>query len=164
MYEDIKGEIAQFQENMKTIRKVAGWTVQELGDRIGVSKQTISNLENQVTEMTKTQYIATRAILDLEIATNQEKGPAIKAVMQALLTDDEELNQDDADDLLPVEEKPEAHEEVDKQEIVPVIVTVPNGGTAKSKKNNTGTGVAAAGLAIGAAVVPWLIRMSKGKR
>ena len=49
MYEDIKDEIAQFQEHMKTIRKVAGWTVQELGDRIGVSKQTISNLENQVT-------------------------------------------------------------------------------------------------------------------
>lgn len=39
MYEDIKGEIAQFQENMKTIRKVAGWTVQELGDRIGAASR-----------------------------------------------------------------------------------------------------------------------------
>lgn len=56
------------------------------------------------------------------------------------------------------------HEEVDTQEIVPVVVTVPNGATAKSKKNNTGKVVAAAGLAIGATVVPWLIRMSKGKR
>lgn len=64
-------EIKRLQENLGTIRKIAGWTTQDLGERIGVTKQTISNLENKKTDMTLTQYIAIRTILDYEIANNE---------------------------------------------------------------------------------------------
>ena len=43
--------ISRFQENLETIRKVAGWTSQELADEIGVTRQTISNLESGRSKM-----------------------------------------------------------------------------------------------------------------
>lgn len=71
---DIKREkqVDNLQSNLSAIRKVAGWTAEQLGDKIGVTKQTISNLENNRTKMTITQYIAIRSILDYEISNNQE--------------------------------------------------------------------------------------------
>ena len=42
-------------------------------DMIGVTKQTISNLENKKTEMIKTQYIAIRVVLDYEMEENPNR-------------------------------------------------------------------------------------------
>lgn len=64
--------IKRLQENLLSIRRLAGWTAENLGDKIGVTKQTISNLENNKTPMTLTQYIAIRAILDHEMEHNKE--------------------------------------------------------------------------------------------
>lgn len=47
-------QINLLQINLQTIRKLAGWTIEELGDRIGVTKQMISNLENMKTKMSLT--------------------------------------------------------------------------------------------------------------
>ena len=66
-------DIKKLQVNLSSIRKIAGWTAQDLGKKIGVTKQTISNLENQKTEMTVTQYIAIRTVLDYEIENNKDK-------------------------------------------------------------------------------------------
>lgn len=78
-------EIKRLQENLGTIRKIAGWTTQDLGERIGVTKQTISNLENKKTDMTLTQYIAIRTVLDYEIANN--KGNEVLPQVVHLLLD-----------------------------------------------------------------------------
>lgn len=71
---DIRKEelISRLQDNLSAIRKIAGWTTEDLGGKIGVTKQTVSNLENKKTPMTLTQYIAIRAVLDFEIQTNKE--------------------------------------------------------------------------------------------
>ena len=63
-------DITKLQNNLLLIRNVGGWTAEVFGDMIGVTKQTISNLENKKTEMTKTQYIAIRAVLDYEMEEN----------------------------------------------------------------------------------------------
>lgn len=55
------------QDNLSSLRKIAGWTADELGARIGVTKQTISNLENKKNPMNLTQYIAIRAVFDYKI-------------------------------------------------------------------------------------------------
>ena len=47
----------KLQKYLPLIRNAAGWTAEELGNKIGVTKQTISNLENQKTKMSKTQYL-----------------------------------------------------------------------------------------------------------
>ena len=59
--------IEDLQTNMPALRKLAGWTVEELGARIGVTKQTISNLECRKTRMSFPQYIALRAAFENEV-------------------------------------------------------------------------------------------------
>ena len=56
--------IEKLQKNLQAIRQAGGWTAEEFGNMIGVTKQTVRNLENHVTDMTKTQYIATRTVLE----------------------------------------------------------------------------------------------------
>ena len=93
-------EINKLQENLQTIRKVAGWTTEELGQKIGVTKQTISNLENKNTKMTKTQYIAIRAILDYEIDSN-ENNIALARVIEVLLGEDDERGDENSNVAIP---------------------------------------------------------------
>lgn len=57
----------RLQDNLSSLRKIAGWSVQDLCDRLGVTKQTVSNLENGKTPMSVTQFIAISAIIDNEI-------------------------------------------------------------------------------------------------
>ena len=60
--------IDKFQENLGPIRKVAGWTTQQLADELGVARQTVSNLETGKSPMTKLQYLALRKVFSAEIA------------------------------------------------------------------------------------------------
>lgn len=83
----------RLQKYLPVIRKVAGWTSEELGELIGVTKQTISNIENNRTKMTKTQYIAIRAMIDYEINTNKDN--TMLAQIVNLLLDSEEFSEED---------------------------------------------------------------------
>lgn len=86
-------EIKKLQDNLLALRKIAGWTAEELGDRIGVTKQTIRNLENGITTMSKTQYIAIRVIFDYEIKENPNASELAQAVH--VLLDTGELSPND---------------------------------------------------------------------
>lgn len=77
--------ISRFQENLETIRKVAGWTSQELADEIGVTRQTISNLESGRSKMTKTQYLALRTVLNFEIIQNDNR--SLATIVKSLVDD-----------------------------------------------------------------------------
>lgn len=92
-------QIRRLQQSLSSIRKIAGWTAEELGDRIGVTKQTISNLENNKTEMSFTQYIAIRAVLDCEMADNPENELLPKVVKILLDQEESELSEQDYDRL-----------------------------------------------------------------
>ena len=63
--------IDKFQENLGPIRKVAGWTTQQLADELGVARQTVSNLETGKSPMTKLQYLALRTVFSAEIARRE---------------------------------------------------------------------------------------------
>ena len=70
-------EMAQLRINLlqdffPMIRKLFGWSATVFGNKIGVTKQTISNLENKKTVMTKTQYIAFRSVMEHEIRNKNE--------------------------------------------------------------------------------------------
>lgn len=56
--EDFLINIDILTNNLTYIRKIAKWSTKDLGDLIGVSKVTISNIENKKVKMSKTQYIA----------------------------------------------------------------------------------------------------------
>lgn len=73
-------KIDRLQKNLATLRKVAGWSAEDLADMIGVTRQTIVNLENNSNyRMTKIQYIAIRAVLEAEVedSGNATLGQAI---------------------------------------------------------------------------------------
>lgn len=85
-------QITCLQKNLSAIRKVAGWTSEQLGEKIGVTKQTISNLENEKTQMTLIQYIALRSIIDFEIQTNKDN-LVLPQVVEVLLNNYEEYTE-----------------------------------------------------------------------
>lgn len=87
---DIKQQkqIDRLQDNLSSIRKIAGWTAEQLGEKIGVTKQTISNLENKKSPMNLTQYIAIRAVIDYEIA-NKPENTVLPEVVSILLDKDD---------------------------------------------------------------------------
>ena len=74
-------EIKKLQLNLSSLRKLAGWTAEDLGRKVGVTKQTVSNLENCRTSMSKIQYIAIRTILDYEARSNQNLARALHLVL-----------------------------------------------------------------------------------
>lgn len=61
-------EIGKMQDILPIVRGAMGWSAEELGNRIGVTRQTINNIERRRTDLSKTQYIAIRSVIDAEIA------------------------------------------------------------------------------------------------
>ena len=46
-------EMKRFEDNFLLIRKAVGWSAEEFGDRIGVTRQAINNLENKKNKLPK---------------------------------------------------------------------------------------------------------------
>ena len=87
-------QIKRLQQNLSSIRKIAGWTAEVLGEKIGVTKQTISNLENNKSAMNFPQYIAIRSVLDAEIADNKEN-ELLPKIVAILLDSEDEIDEDE---------------------------------------------------------------------
>lgn len=78
-----RAKIRRMQESLSVIRNVARWTTGRLGEEIGVSRQTINSLEHNKTTMTKTQYLALRAVFNNEAMVNGNA--ALAQVIQSLV-------------------------------------------------------------------------------
>ena len=96
-------KINRMQKNLSVIRNVARWTTERLGEEIGVSRQTITSLEHNRTTMTKTQYLALRAVFNHEAMVSENT--ALAQVIQSLVDEpveeamsDEAGESDDAGD------------------------------------------------------------------
>jgi transcriptional regulator with XRE-family HTH domain len=93
-------KIERLQKNLAVIRKVAGWSAEELAEMLGVTRQTIVNLENSDTHsMTKIQYIAIRALLEAEICNS--KNDTLAKVIN-ILVDKEEISEQIKEDVRDV--------------------------------------------------------------
>ena len=88
MNEHSELEILKLQDSLPVIRQVGGWTAEEFGKMIGVTKQTISNLESKKTVMSKTQYIAIRAVLDYEVSKRSDDDFLLASVIDFCLEND----------------------------------------------------------------------------
>ena len=66
--------IKLLQDNLRTIRLLCGWTLDDFGRQLGVTKQTISRLENDKVEMNRAMYIAIRAILEKRCSEEKSLG------------------------------------------------------------------------------------------
>ena len=82
------------QNNLKSIREILSWTSADLGDLIGVTKQTISNLETKNSKLTKLHYIAIRTVVDFEIeklkSTDSDREKRAEMLLEVLSKAEEE--------------------------------------------------------------------------
>ena len=89
--------VNRLQSNLYTIRQLAGWSADDLGELLDLTKQTIYNLERGKPKMSLVQYLAIRTIIDDEIRRQPDNKALSSAV--ALLLDDEELSHKEYDEL-----------------------------------------------------------------
>lgn len=68
-----KEQCRRMQDSLTILRTLAGWTMQDMADRLGCTKQNISRLENKKNEMSFVQCIAIRTILGMEIEELDKK-------------------------------------------------------------------------------------------
>lgn len=80
----------KLQKYLPLIRNAAGWTAEELGQKIGVTKQTISNIETLKTRMSKTQYLAIQMVISQKIATTTNDTTLANIMKMVFETDEEE--------------------------------------------------------------------------
>ena len=77
-------EIQRMQDNLLLIRRTVGWTAEEFGDQIGVTRQTINNIESGRNKLTKTQYIAMRSVIEAEMVKHPDETQMLRALLDML--------------------------------------------------------------------------------
>ena len=93
-------EAERLQDNLLLIRRAVGWNATELGDNIGVSRQTINNLETKRCSLSKAQYIAIRSVLEAEIAKSPEDTQMLKYILEIFIDNPDKYNQKAREELL----------------------------------------------------------------
>ena len=93
-------EIIRMQENLLLIRRTVGWTAEKFGEKIGVTRQTINNIESGRNKLTKTQYIAMRSVLDAEILQKPEETEMLKVLLDVLVDHPENYSEENRSELL----------------------------------------------------------------
>lgn len=93
-------EIRRMQENLLLIRRAVGWTAEEFGEQIGVTRQTINNIESGRNRLTKTQYIAMRSVLDAEMAKHPEDTKMLRVLLDTLVDHPEKYTNQERNELL----------------------------------------------------------------
>ncbi len=93
-------EIERMQNNLLLIRRAVGWTAEEFGERIGVTRQTINNIENRRNKLTKTQYIAMRSVLDAEMVRVPEETEMLRTLLEILVDNPDKYSESECHKVL----------------------------------------------------------------
>ena len=151
-------EIKRMQANLLLIRRTVGWTAEQFGEAIGVTRQTINNIESGRNKLTKTQYIAMRSVLDAEMVQHPEDTDMLRALLDVLVDHPDQYSERELNEML---EKANM--------LSPSILAGTTSREAVSKEWMKYAGAAmlgAAGLGIGmAAMSTWLMKaLGEGKK
>ena len=93
-------EIQRMQHNLLPIRRAVGWTAEEFGNQIGVTRQTINNIESGRHILTKTQYIAMRSVLDAEIAKYPDETEMLKIILDIFIDNPDKYKKEVRENLM----------------------------------------------------------------
>lgn len=90
-------EIDRMQKYLQLIRRTVGWSAEEFGERIGVTRQTINNIEAipPRSKLTKTQYIAMRSVLDVEIHQYPEDTAMLRLLLDVFVDHPENYDEEE---------------------------------------------------------------------
>lgn len=78
-----KDLIENFQISMKAIRLLMGCSVAELAEYVGVTRQTINNLETGKSRMSAMQFLSLAAVVDNYITINGDKYQSIATILDS---------------------------------------------------------------------------------
>jgi DNA-binding XRE family transcriptional regulator len=93
-------EIERLQKYLLLVRRTVGWSAEEFGERIGVTRQTINNLEAGRNKLTKTQYIAMRSVLDAEIAAYPDETEMLRLILDVFVDNPDKYKEEDKEIIL----------------------------------------------------------------
>ena len=77
------GNIVNMQKKLKLIRQVFDVTITNFADMIGVTRQTIYNIENDKTILTKTQYLALCQVIRTLLNKSPDKYAIVKSIWES---------------------------------------------------------------------------------
>ena len=73
--------VENFQSLLRPIRNIMDCSIAEMAEAIGVTRQTMNNLETRKTGMSQTQYIALAAFIDHYFRQNGRLLPAVQTII-----------------------------------------------------------------------------------
>ena len=83
LWETRQALIENFQGSMKAIRLLMGYSIIELAEYVGVTRQTINNLESGKSKMSVMQFLSIAAVVDNYIAANGNMYQAIETILDS---------------------------------------------------------------------------------
>lgn len=96
----IETKIERLEPHMLLIRRVAGWSAAVFGEKIGVSRQTINNLESGRSHLSKTEYLLIRRVLDDEIDPSADEPSMLQVLLKVLVDHPEDYSDEVRNEVL----------------------------------------------------------------
>lgn len=81
------------------IRRILGWSTVMLGDKLGVSRQSINKIESGKSRLSKTEYLLLRRVLDDEIAVADEEQTMLPIILEVLVDHPEQYQTEERDEV-----------------------------------------------------------------
>ena len=88
-------QIELFQKHLLLIRRAVGWSAERFGDKVGVTRATINNLESGRTKLSKTLYIAMRSVLDVENKNYPDETKTLQLILETFVDHPEKYSEED---------------------------------------------------------------------
>ncbi len=95
-------KVERLQTHLALIRTCAGWSSAQLGEKLGVTRQMINNLESGRNKMTMMQYLAIRHVLAEEISSSKKNKDTqmLQDVIRVLVDEPENFTKEQRRDVL----------------------------------------------------------------
>ncbi len=87
--------ISLLGENVLLFRQSLGWSAAELGERVGVTRQAINNIEKDPAKLSKTLYLAIRCVFAEEISSKPRETEMLQVLLASLVDHPEKLEDDE---------------------------------------------------------------------
>ena len=81
------------------VRRILGWSAVTLGDKLGISRQSINKIESGKSGLSRTEYLLLRRVLDDEMAATQDEQSMLPIVLEVLVDHPENYTEEERDEI-----------------------------------------------------------------